>query len=130
MGKTSNESIVLDRNKVYSSYYARACKIIPDWRLVSISIGIPDSFNGSILRELNPPKQLLYDYKNGLCSEEEYTNRYIENILNNLNPTDIYNKIKGKVIVCYCGKNSFCHRNLVLEWLEQNLGREVIGGEI
>lgn len=130
MGKASNESIVLDRNKVYSSYYARACKIIPDWRLVSISIGIPDNFNGEIMRELNPPKQLLYDYKNGLCNEDEYTERYMSNVLSKLNPLDIYNKIKGKVILCYCGRDSFCHRRLVLKWLENNLGKDVIGGEI
>lgn len=130
MGKASNESIVLDRNKVYSSYYARACKIIPDWRLVSISIGIPDNFNGEIMRELNPPKQLLYDYKNGLCNEDEYTERYMSNVLSKLNPLDIYNKIKGKAILCYCGRESFCHRSLVLKWLESNLGKEIIGGEI
>lgn len=130
MGKTSNETIVLDKNKVYSSYYARACKIIPDWRLISISIGIPDNFNGEIMRELNPPQQLLYDYKNGLCSEDEYTKRYMDNILSKLNPLDVYNKIKGKVILCYCGKGSFCHRNIVLKWIEDNLGKGVIGGEI
>lgn len=130
MGKATDESIIINKNKVYSSYYARACKIVPDWKLVSISIGIPDNFNGSILRELNPPQQLLYDYKNGLCNNEEYTCRYIENVLKNLNPFDIYNKLKGKVILCYCGKDSFCHRNIVLNWLEQNLGKEVIGGEI
>lgn len=130
MSKSSDESIIIDKNKVYSSYYTRACKIIPDWRLVSISIGIPDNFNGSIMRELNPPQQLLYDYKNGLCNEEEYTKRYIESVLNKLSPLEIYNKIKGKVILCYCGKNSFCHRCIVLKWLEDNLGSEVIGGEI
>lgn len=130
MGRTSEDSIILDKNKVYSSYYARACKIVPDWRLIAISIGIPDSFNGNIMRELNPPQQLLYDYKNGLCSDEEYIDRYTRNVLNNLNPVDIYNKLKGKVILCYCGKDSFCHRHLVLNWLEQNLGSEVIGNEI
>lgn len=130
MRKVSEESIVLSRDKVYSSYYARACKIVPDWRLVAISRGIPDNFNGSIMRELNPPQQLLWDYKSGLCSNEEYTIRYNESVLSNLNPLDIYNKLKGKVILCYCGKDSFCHRHIVLQWLEQSLGNEVIGGEI
>lgn len=130
MGRASDESITLDRNKVYSSYYARACKIIPDWRLVSISLGIPDNFNGDIMRELNPPQQLLYDYKNGLCNDEEYTKQYNDSILKRLDPLEIYNKLKGKVILCYCGKGKFCHRTLVLKWLEQNLGSEVIGGEI
>jgi hypothetical protein len=127
---TKDDSIVIKKDKVYSSYYARACKIVPDWKLVAISRGIPDNFNGSIMRELNPPQQLLFDYKNGRCTEEEYKQRYYDNILSTLNPNEIYNKLKGKVILCYCGKYSFCHRNLVLKWLEDNLGSEVIGGEI
>ena len=130
MGRLKEESVIIKNDKVYSSYYARACKIVPDRRLVAISIGIPDNFGGSIMRELNPPQQLLYDYKNGLCTEEEYTERYIENVLNNLNPLDIYNKLKGKVILCYCGKDSFCHRHIVMKWLEQNLGKEIIGEEL
>jgi len=130
MGRVKEESVIIKRDKVYSSYYARACKIIPDRRLVAISIGIPDNFGGSIMRELNPHQKLLYDYKNGLCSNEEYTDRYIRSILNNLNPLDIYNKLKGKVILCYCGKDSFCHRHIVMKWLEQNLGKEVIGEEL
>ena len=125
-----NDTVVINKNKVYSSYYARACKIIPDWKLVAISIGIPDNFGGDIMRELNPPQQLLYDYKNGLCTEEEYTIRYYNTILNYLNPVDIYNKLKGKVILCYCGKDSFCHRHIVLDWLRQNLGEETVGNEI
>lgn len=107
MGRASEETVILNRDKVYSSYYARACKIVPDWRLISISIGIPDNFGGSILRELNPTQQLLYDYKNWLCNNVEYTERYVRNILDNLNPVDIYNKLKGKVILCYCGKDAF-----------------------
>ena len=125
-----NDTIILDRNKVYSSYYARACKIIPDWRITSISIGIPDNFNGNILRELNPPKELLFDYKNGICNDTEYIERYYSNVLNKLNPLDIYNKVKGQVLVCYCGKDKLCHRLLVLDWLRNNLGDNIIGGEI
>ena len=125
-----NEEVIIKRDKVYTSYYARACKIVPDRRLVAISIGIPDGFNGEILRELNPPENLLYDYKNGKCTEEEYTERYRLNVLDKLNPIDIYNKVKGKVMLCYCGKDKFCHRKLVLEWLAQHLGEDVIGNEL
>lgn len=130
MGKTSDIAIKLDNNKVYSSYYAYACKVYPNFRLVSISIGIPDNFGGSILRELNPPDWLLKGYKYGNTTEAEYIEIYNREVLSKLNPNDIYNKIKGKIILCYCGKDSFCHRKIVLEWLENNLGKEVIGGEI
>lgn len=130
MGKTADVVVKLDKDKVYTSYYARACKIIPDWRLVAISRGIPDNFGGAIMRELNPSQELLYNYKNGNISDEEYSEIYFNETLKSLNPEDIYNKLKGKVILCYCGKDSFCHRHLVIEWLEQNLGSEVIGNEI
>lgn len=130
MGKLSEEIIIIKNDKVYTSYYARACKILPDRRLVAISIGIPDNFNGEILRELNPPQKLLYKYKNKLCDEVEYTEIYTNEVLKNLNACDIYNKLKGKAILCYCGKDKFCHRHIVLEWLKNNLGEHVIGNEI
>lgn len=122
--------ITLDRNKVYTSYYARACKIVPDWRLIAISIGIPDNFGGKTMRELNPPLNLLYDYKSGKCDIQEYKERYYRAVLSGLDAEKIYNKVKGNVLLCYCGKDKFCHRQLVLEWLVQNLGEEVYGGEI
>lgn len=127
---SKDESIIIKRDKVYSSYYARACKIVPDRRLAAISIGIPDNFSGEIVRELNPPENLLFDYKNGRCTDEEYIERYTNNILNNLNPLDIYNKLKGKVMLCYCGKDKFCHRHIVMNWLRTHLGEEYVGNEL
>ena len=124
------ETVVIKRDKVYTSYYARACRIVPDRRLVAISIGIPDGFNGHIIRELNPSEKLLMDYKNGRCSDEEYIERYTSDVLDKLNPIDIYNKVKGKVMLCYCGKDKFCHRKLVIEWLKQHLGEDIIGNEL
>lgn len=130
MTKISDEAIVIKNDKVYSGYYARACKIVPDRRLVAISIGIPDNFGGLVLRALNPPSFLLTGYKNGSITEEEYEKIYNEQVLNKLKPSEIYEQLKGKVILCYCGKDKFCHRLLVLKWLEHNLGSEIIGGEI
>jgi uncharacterized protein YeaO (DUF488 family) len=123
-------TFTLDRNKVYSSYYAYACKHLPSWRLVSISIDIPQNFEGDILRELNPSNSLLYNYKNNLITDEEYEKTYRFETLSKLNPEEIYNKVKGKVILCYCGKDKFCHRHIVMKWLQENLGEEIIGGEV
>ena len=130
MKKTSEETIVINKNKVYTSYYARACKIIPDYKLIAISIGIPENFGGEIMRELNPSQNLLYSYKKGNISDSEYENIYFNETLKSLDANIIYNRLKGKVILCYCGKESFCHRHLVLKWLEQELGKDVIGYEI
>lgn len=130
MSKTSNVSVTIYRDKVYSSYYARACKVVPDRRLVAISIGIPDNFGGEIMRELNPPQWLLYKYKNGQASEDDYREAYYNEVLSKLNPKEIYERLKGKVILCYCGKDKFCHRHLVIEWLKDNLGEDIVGYDI
>lgn len=127
---SKNETVIISKDKVYTSYYARACRIIPDYRLISISIGIPNNFNGEIMRELNPPEWLLYSYKNGNITEDEYSKIFYEQVLSKLNPVDIYNKCKGKVLLCYCGKDSFCHRKIVLEWLKNNISEDIIGYEI
>ena len=130
MGKLSNESVIIKNDKVYTSYYARACKIVPDRRLVAISIMVPDNFGGQFMRELNPPDYLLCGYKYGSITEDEYIETYNKVVLDKLNPIEIYERLKGKVILCYCGKDKFCHRRLVINWLINNLGQEVFGGEI
>lgn len=127
---TQDKLIEMQKDKVYTSYYAYACKILPGHRMVAISLGIPDNFTGEIYRELNPSKELLYAYKNGKISSEEYTRWYKTEVLNNLDPMDVYNRLKGKAALCYCGKDSFCHRKLVASWLAEQIGSEIIGGEL
>lgn len=123
-------SIVLDKNKIYSSYYARACKILPNRRLVAISLGIPEGFNGEIMRELNPSPNLLSKYKNNSITEKEYTEIYYAETLSKLDAKQIYNRLAGKCILCYCGKDKFCHRKLVIDWLVNELNIDIYGGEI
>lgn len=130
VAKIEEETITIDNNKVYMSYYGRACKILPNRRLVAISLKVPDYFEGDIMRELNPTESLFLDYKNGTINEIEYRERYKQETLDKLNPQEIYNKLKGKVIICHCNKGKFCHRQIVINWLKTNLGKEVAGSEI
>ena len=120
----------IDNNKVYTSYFARACRILPDSRLVSISLGTPANFNGAFYRDLNPSAELLSAYKSGKISDTEYEEWYNQQILSKLNPEKVYNDLKGKVLLCYCGKDKFCHRHLVIKWLTESLGHSIQGGEI
>lgn len=123
------DTVVIKNDKVYSSYYARACKIIPDSRLVAISVTVPDGFKGSQYKELNPHSSLLYEYKNGLCTWDDYVDRYKKGTLSLLDPYEVYNKLKGKVILCYCAKTK-CHRYIVIDWLRENIGEEAVGDEL
>lgn len=128
--KRNDEISLLSKDKVYTSYYSRACKILPDMRLVSISVGIPDNFKGVICRELNPSISLLNSYKHGNVTDEEYRKQYYIETLSRLDPIKVYEQLKGKVILCYCGSDKFCHRHLVIEWLKDRLGEHIVGGEI
>lgn len=98
---------------------------------VSISLYPPNWYEGDKLTCLAPNEKLLRDKKNKLISEEEYTVRYYEEILSNLNPFVIYNQLKNTydkecTLLCYEDKNQFCHRQLVANWLSNNLEIEVM----
>ena len=67
----------------------------------------------------------------GLNNPEEYKKQYAERILAKLDPRKVYEDLSDAVILCYekwedirSGK-TFCHRRLVAEWLEKELGVEV-----
>lgn len=130
MGAVKDEVIAIDKSKIYSSYFARAIKIFPDKMLVSISITTPENWRGAYLRELRPPVSLLYSYKNGLITTEEYEEVYRKEVLDWLNAREIADKLRGKVICCWERSGSFCHRHIVLKWLGEELGEHIIGGEI
>lgn len=125
-----DETVTIKNDQVYSSYYARACKIVPDSRLVAISLQIPDNFGGQIMRELNPSESILWGYKNNKITWDEYEKQYTEQILNKLNPVEVYERLKGKVMLCYCGKGKHCHRQIVMRWLSKNIGKDFTDNEI
>lgn len=120
----------IDRDKVYTSYYAVARCNIPNFLCTAISLRIPDNFKGTILRELAPSESLLKAYKYGGISEEEYIETYKFETLSKLNAKEIYERVKGQVLLCYCGKGKFCHRHIILDWLREELGDDIIGGEL
>lgn len=125
-----DDEVVLKRNKVYTSYFARASKIVPDRRLVSISLGTPEGWRGRYYRDLNPSKSLLFAYKSGSISDAEYEETYKFETLSRLNPNEVMEDLKGCVLCCWEKSGEFCHRHLVMKWLAENLGSEFIGGEI
>lgn len=121
---------IIENDKVYTSSFGLVGKHVMSNRQVSISLSTPSTFKGSYVKALNPSWDLLNMYKSGSLSEQQYRDRYYAEVLDYLNPIEVYNQLKGKVICCWCGKGSFCHRQLVLEWLRDNIGDNVVGGEL
>lgn len=92
---------------------------------VCISLGVPKWFKGKLYKKLAPTYQILNQYK--IDNDEiKYTEHYTKEILNKLNPKEVYDELgEDSVLLCYEKSNSFCHRHIVAEWLERELGIKI-----
>ena len=100
-----------------TSYFAR----FKGTNGVSITLGIPIWFKGAHYPQLAPKADFLFKYKKD-GDEKEYTNQYYAQVLDKLDPQEVYNDLKDKVLLCYEKSGKFCHRRLVADWIEEKLG--------
>ncbi|MFZ4546814.1 MAG: DUF488 family protein [Bacteroidales bacterium] len=81
-------------------------------------------FTGQCYRPLNPDRSYMME------PEETYIPKY-ENHLKTLNAVKVVEDLEALsngndiVLCCHEGESSFCHRQLVAKWLNQNLGLNV-----
>ncbi|MDF0591721.1 DUF488 family protein, N3 subclade [Candidatus Methanocrinis natronophilus] len=106
-----------------------------DPRAVAISRTQPKGWTGRIYGPLAPSWRLLQAAKRGEIDEAEYSRRYREEVLSRLDPAAVYADLgEDAVLLCWERAGAFCHRRLVAEWLEEELGVSVpemgeVGGE-
>lgn len=86
---------------------------------ISIATSQPNGCNYPVFHELVPDKSLVWAYKDGKITEEEYTTVYM-NQLNQLDVHKIAKELEGKVLLCWEGKQKFCHRHIVADWFNKN----------
>lgn len=115
--------------KIYTSYYNNwkqldaTRKYVP----VRISASAPKGFPFcESIPEVYPTWDLLSRYKQGLIDDSVYTKEYLEQ-LNAVNRQDILARLsqiaqkhqnKDIVLLCWEGKDKFCHRHLLADWLD------------
>lgn len=118
---------------IYTSYFAKIDKLPFRYKPVSICAKAPYQYNGLAYRKLAPSYDILMNYKYN-HNEQEYTERFTQEILDKLNPDEVVNellRIVGNydsgiesypkiVLMCYEKPKDFCHRHLVAEWLSKN----------
>jgi len=73
-------------------------------------------------------------YKNKLITEEQYTIQYLymmdKSLKKNKSEWDKLLDMESVTFVCYCPKNSFCHRHLLAQYLLDKFpDRVVLKGE-
>ncbi len=73
-----------------------------------------------------PTWDMVMGTKNGTVSEAEYIKRYVA-ILGRV-PVDTWDallKMHEATFVCFCGKQNFCHRNILVHHMTQSLGDRI-----
>ena len=113
---------------MYTGYFGKLKSYPKDKGYNFISIAKFNKFwTGAEYKKLAPPYDIIK-----IDDEQLYTKLYYEQVLNKLNPVDVYNELgDNAVLLCYekyddikAGK-TFCHRRIVADWLEKNLNIKV-----
>ena len=103
---------------IYTSNFANL-KNLNTKDCVSIARGTPFWFKGKTFTDLCPRWDIVMNHKKGIITNEEYIDTYYNDSLNELDPKQIIKLLDNKVLLCWCGKDKFCHRNLVRDWLNK-----------
>lgn len=106
---------------------------------VSVSQWPPKWYNGAGLKDVAPTPEILRAYNNGEISEEGYTLRYQEEVLDKLDVDAFIRKLseitgvkdpvhdpdKLIALCCFEKPGDFCHRHLLAEYLNKELGLNI-----
>ena len=114
--------------KIYTSYFAKESFLRRKGLLpIGIALWKPRFYNGEEYKTLAPDQRTLVRKKNGTIDERQYTEEFKEKLAN-LDAEKVFQDLKrisqGKDIVlcCYERPEAFCHRHIVAEWLNEQLG--------
>ena len=92
---------------------------------VSIAAKSPDFYKGREYKKLAPNYWFFKKYKDD-GDEEFYTKQYYKEVLDKLDPKEVYKELgENAILLCWEGKDKFCHRRIVAEWLLNNLDVEI-----
>ena len=102
-----------------TSYYSKSATN-PD--AISIAARAPNWFRGKEYKALAPKYWFFKKYKDD-GDEEFYTEQYKKEVLGPLDPKQVYQDLgKDAVMLCWEAPKKFCHRHIVAEWLQEELG--------
>lgn len=100
---------------------------------ISISTGRPHWYLGEHYEKLVPGWSLVKSHKAKESSDFDYIYEYTSKVLDKLDPLSVAKELNGKILLCWCAKDKFCHRHVVISWLRLTLkktGNELITKEL
>lgn len=114
--------------KIYTSYFSNGAKLSKDGIvMIGIALYPPKWFTGQSIKYVSPSWDILHNAK----SNEDYIQRFNAEILAKRDPkvflSNIERMANGKdvALCCFEKPDEFCHRHLVADWLNKNLGLNI-----
>lgn len=93
---------------------------------VSIAGKCPDWFKGRQYKKLAPKYDWWKKWRDESLSEEWYKEQYYKTILDKLDVRQVYEELgEDAVLLCWEKSGKFCHRHLITDWFQKELGIEV-----
>lgn len=88
---------------------------------VAISQGIPKWYKGKVYKKLAPTWEMVR-----LNNTELFKVRYFGEIVSKLTAQQVFDELGADaILLCWEAPGKSCHRRMVAEWLEQELGINV-----
>lgn len=116
--------------RIYTSYFANKRKLVEAGiQPIGIALYPPRWFGGKSLKVVAPTRSILKDPE---FTEERYTNRYLNEVLANVDANGFIEALKelsqgeDVALCCYEKPGDFCHRHILAEWLNKQLGIEIV----
>ena len=113
---------------IYTTYFAKLKKLPENIIPIAICAKPPAGYCGTVFRTLAPKYDFFKKYQINRDTFE-FTENYIGQVLNHLNPirivADLYYQLGVApnscdiALVCFEQSTDFCHRHLVAEWLNK-----------
>ena len=93
---------------------------------VSIAGKCPDWFKGRQYKKLAPKYDWWKKWRDESLNEEWYKEQYYKTILNKLDAKQVYEELgEDAVLLCWEKSGKFCHRHLIADWFQKELGIEI-----
>ena len=93
---------------------------------ISIAGNCPDWFKGREYKKLAPKYNWWKKWRDESLSEEWYKEQYYKTILDKLDARQVYEELgEDAVLLCWEKSGKFCHRHLITDWFQKELGIEV-----
>lgn len=92
---------------------------------VCVCSGRPHFYKGRMYTKLGPKQWFLDKYKKD-GDADFYTIQFKKEVLDLLDPREVFEELgENAILICWEGKDKFCHRHLVAEWLSSSLNIEI-----